>query len=211
MMLRLLANKICLVAPLLAVLSQAHDGLVHETASVPRGWQLIGDADQSEYLQLSIALAQPRLGELKKRVAEISDIEHVEFGSHLTQRQLQEYQKPDDASVSSVLDWLSAADITDTSMESAWVRINATVGAINSLLDCKLSEYETPLSARVYRTTEYSLPSGLSRHIQFVYPVTQFIEVSPQRTREDKDDTAIVPRQATSKYKVYCISAWGRY
>jgi tripeptidyl-peptidase-1 len=111
----------------------------------------------------------------------ISDINNVEFGAHLTQAQLQEYQKPDDASSSMVLEWLRQAGIEEARLESSWIRFHATIGSINSLLGCKLSEYETPRNARLYRTTEYSLPDDLIKHVQLVYPVTQFVETKTRR------------------------------
>lgn len=194
-----LLATIFLAAPFLEAFAQAHKTLLHETASVPRGWNIVGDADESSYLQLSIALAQPRLGELKRRVAEISNINHVDFGAHLTQSQLQEYQKFDEESASRVIEWLHQAGVEDAYLDSAWVRLNATVGVINSLLECKLEEYETPLNARVYRTTEYSLPSDLASQIQFVYPVTQFIEMSPKGPQLQDDDAEIMRRQASSE------------
>lgn len=189
-------------APLLVAALKAADVTVHETSIVPHGWQLIGAADHSRHLELSVALSQPRLGELKKRLAEISDPKHVDYGAHLTQAQVKEYQKPDATGSSAVLRWLSQAGIEDAYLDYAWIRFNATVSQVNSLLRCELEEYGTPRDARVYRTTEYSLPTDLSQYIQFVYPVSQFIDTAKRQVAQEEDGLRIRRRQDSSKGKL---------
>jgi tripeptidyl-peptidase I len=184
-----------------ALAAQGRETIVHETSSMPQGWRLLGDADESAYLQLSIALSQPRLGELKRRVAEISDINSADFGAHLTQIQLQKYQAPGDESTSAVFRWLDQAGIEEMYADGAWIRFNATVRSVNILLDCKLDEYETPTHGRVYRTTEYSLPAELASHVQFVFPTTQFIDSSPSEPLQDEENFNIAPRQASGKQR----------
>ncbi|KAH8895492.1 tripeptidyl-peptidase sed4 [Thozetella sp. PMI_491] len=192
-----------LASPLLAATSRIYDTHVHEIASVPRSWQLIGDADKAATLDLSIALTQPRLGELKTRLEEISDIDHISFGQHLTQNVLKEYQQPDEGSTAAVVQWLRQADIQEVSLSSSWVRFNATVEAISRLLKCELKEYMTPRGARVYRATEYSLPNSFIRHVQFVYPIAQFIETSPD-TRPMLDSNRVGVRRRQSSIPPAC-------
>ncbi|KAH6658201.1 tripeptidyl-peptidase sed4 [Truncatella angustata] len=187
-----------LAAPILAAVTRAHEIVVHETATVPQGWQLVGDADESAYLELSIALTQPWLGELKKRLAETSNPDHANFGAHLGRIQLQKYQRTDHQSTSAVLAWLRQAGVHETYLDTAWIRFNATIQSINSLLNCELMEYETPRAARVYRATDYGLPSDLVQHIQFIYPVTQFIETSPRAQPPHHEDVVEVTRRQAS-------------
>ncbi|KAK6086380.1 tripeptidyl-peptidase sed4 [Seiridium cupressi] len=192
-----LLAALCLAAPLLAAKPEGDETLVYETATVPQGWRRVGDADESTTLQLSVALVQPRLDELKKRVAEISDIDNADFGTHLTQTQLKEYQRPDDDAASAILEWLSVAGVEDARLDSAWIRFNATIREVNALLNCTLDAYETPQNAHVYRTTEYTLPIDLVPHVQFVYPVTQFIETKRRGASLDEDSNQLEARQAS--------------
>lgn len=174
---------------------------VHEKASAPRDWHLVGPADDAATVQLTIALAQPGLAELKRRLAVISDIESPDFGLHLSKAQARSYQKPEESAVKAVSQWLTKGGAEDVQVNSAYVYFNADVKTANSLLGCNLSEYQSPQGRQAYRATEYSLPSDLARYIRFVYPVTQFIEMPSKRraVAESAEDLSILRRQASCK------------
>ncbi|RDW91747.1 hypothetical protein BP5796_01141 [Coleophoma crateriformis] len=175
---------------------------IHETAlAVPNDWTYIQRAEPSLVIRLSVALVQPYLGDLRKRLDTISNPSHQDFGSHLSKDQLRQYQLPHNDAVDSVVIWLENHDIVDFREEGAWVHFNASVASINSLLHCELGKYENDAFQTVYRASEYSLPSDLVEHVNFIYPITQFVG-SPKRRpavrlRED-DNHGIEARQTTT-------------
>ncbi|KAL1864334.1 hypothetical protein Daus18300_007758 [Diaporthe australafricana] len=174
---------------------------VHETAIVPSDWKYVGQPEvDTTVTRVSISLQQPGLDELRRRLDQISDIDNADYGAHLSRGQLEAYQEPAAEAVHNVMDWLSEHGIEDRLAQKYWISFNATVGLVNSLLRCNLSEYETPRSQRVLRATEYSLPSELAQHIQFVYPLTQFLESSARRNFNDEGsmDVARASRRQAS-------------
>jgi tripeptidyl-peptidase I len=208
MSLRLLAAAALWLAPVSCTQSQ-----IHETASAPSNWQLVGRASQAAYVRLSVALSQPGLSELKKRLSEISDLDNPDFGAHLSKARIRDYRKPDGAALESVYTWLTQGGAEDVQVDSTYIHFNANVKTANSLLDCTFSEYQSPRGVRVYRATEYSLPSELAPHIRFVYPVTQFIE-TPEKGRanaETEQEHSVSRRQTSSKNKETGLPCYYRF
>ncbi|KAJ0104179.1 hypothetical protein J7T55_000530 [Diaporthe amygdali] len=189
---------------LLATATQARPAsqwTIHETATVPSGWKYVGQPDvDTTVTRVSISLQQPGLDELRRRLDQISDINNAEYGAHLSSSQLAAYQEPAAEAMQDVMEWLSAHGIEDRLAQKSWVSFNASVGTVNSLLKCNLAEYTTPESRRVLRTTEYSLPSDLAHHIQFVYPLTQFVESSARKNFNEQRgvDLARTSRRQTA-------------
>lgn len=191
-------------ALLMATATQARPAdkwTVHETATVPSGWKYLGQPEvDTTVTRISISLRQPGLDELRLRLDQISDVDNADYGAHLSRSQLDAYQEPAAGAVQDIMKWLSGHGIEDRLVQKSWVSFNASVGLVNSLLRCNLSEYETPQSHRVLRTTEYSLPSDLAQNIQFIYPLTQFLESSAKTNFNERRgvDTAKSSRRQTT-------------
>lgn len=171
---------------------------VHETMTVPSGWKYLGQPEvDTTIARVSISLRQPGLDELRRRLDQISDIDRADYGAHLSRSQLDAYREPSAGAVDDVMEWLSEHGIEDRLVQKSWISFNASVGVVNSLLRCNISEYETPQSHQVLRATEYSLPSDLAQHIQFVYPLTQFLESSAKESFNERRfvDTARTSRR----------------
>ncbi|KAI1840913.1 hypothetical protein JX265_013409 [Neoarthrinium moseri] len=171
---------------------------VLETAIVPQDWKLIGPAEGSLYVQLSVALAQPGLGELKKRLADTSNIKNSEFGKHLTKLQVEQYSSPRDDTVSSVVGWLTGSNVEEIRAESAWVHFAGPVETMNEILKCEFNQYVSPSGNLVLRALEYSIPNHLAGDIQFIYPTTQFVEASKVKPVQELATQDLIRRQAQS-------------
>lgn len=175
-----------LLATLLQICTSDAKFALHEKARdhSANDWKLLGPADLSTQLSLSIALKQPGLQELRARLDEISNPSHQDYGAHLTRKSVRRYAEAPDAAVDTVVAWLVENDITDvqTTTQTAWIRFNATVGQVNTLLNCNMSRYQG-LHGVSYRSTEYSLPEELLNLVDYVYPVTQFTANTSKKTR----------------------------
>ncbi|TEA17819.1 Tripeptidyl-peptidase sed2 [Colletotrichum sidae] len=180
-------------------LSQPTNGghVLHESvAQLPQGWRRVAAADNVLAVKLSMALKQPGLSELKARLEVTSDPSHVEYGAHVSRDVMKRFQEPAAAAYDAVSSWLQAYDIQDYSLDGAWVRLNTTVGKANRLLDCKFAEYQFDDETPVLRATEYSLPTRVSDLVDFVFPVSQFVNKPPRR-RDMIEESVKVKRQST--------------
>ncbi|GKT50031.1 tripeptidyl-peptidase sed3 [Colletotrichum spaethianum] len=170
---------------------------VHESVKqLPQGWRHVAPAHDLNTVRLSVALKQPGLSELKARLEVTSDPNHSEYGSHISRDLLRYFQQPSADSYSEVASWLQANDIHDFVLDGTGVRLNTTVAKANHLLDCKFSKYQYNDGKVVLRAKEYKLPAQLSEHVEFVYPVTQFVRMPPRREIRMRN-TGKTKRQST--------------
>lgn len=172
---------------------------VFESAKqLPQGWRLIGPAEDRLPLRLSIALKQPGLSDLKARLEVTSDPAAAEYGAHVSRDAMEAYQEPGEEAYHVVASWLEDYGIYDFKRDGAWVRFNTTVGGANRLLDCRFAQYRYGGEEPALRAREYALPARLAEHIDFVFPVTQFLS-RPPRIQDSVRDVAKVKRADTSK------------
>lgn len=192
----------------LLVLLQAYAAdarsVVYETAPahLPNGWKHLGPASDTAKLSLSIALKQPGLEELRKRLDQISNPSHQTYGAHLSKDEVHQYRQVSASAVDTVLSWLQDNDVTEFAVEDAWVNFNATVADVNTLLSCTMSRYQVTGTLDVlYRALEYSLPEELLDSVDYVYPVTQFMTRKrskspsvPSSIAKRSDSKSLTPR-----------------
>lgn len=181
--------------------------VVHETApsQLPSDWTYAGPAADSESLSLSVALKQPGLQELRARLDDISNPSHKDYGQHVSRDLLSRYQAVPDLAVEQVVSWLEEYDVSEIKVDGTWVRFNATVGQVEELLVCKMSKYyRDGSSTAVYRAQQYGLPEKLLGSIDYVYPVTQFMNRNQNKRSSvvshsvgRRSESSISPRAGT--------------
>ncbi|OBR11122.1 Tripeptidyl-peptidase sed4 [Colletotrichum higginsianum IMI 349063] len=171
--------------------------VVHESVEqLPRGWRHVAPAEDLNTVRLSVALKQPGLSELKARLEVTSDPSHSQYGAHVSRDLLKYFQEPEAESFSAVASWLQSNDIPNFVRDGPWVRLNTTVGKANRLLDCKFAKYQYNTGDVVLRAKEYTLPARLLEHVDFVYPVSQFVSKPPRREIKMRD-SGMTKRQST--------------
>ncbi|KAF9880405.1 hypothetical protein CkaCkLH20_02359 [Colletotrichum karsti] len=170
---------------------------VHESVSqLPPGWRHVAPGHEFLTVRLSVALKQPGLSELKKRLEDVSDPAHPEYGAHVSRDVMKAFQEPSEDAYAVVSSWLQAYEIHDFKQDGPWVRLNTTVGKANRLLDCKFSKYQYNTDKPVLRAKEYTIPARLAEHVDFVFPVSQFVS-KPPRQQDSVQDVTKAKRAST--------------
>lgn len=164
--------------------------VLHESVrTLPEGWTLRSRVHGSERVSLSVALRSAGMDGLKARLLRNSDPAHPEYGRHMTRDEVLAAHAPSAQSVEAVQSWLEAAGVTERLAEGAWVHFNTTVGKANELLQTALGWYvfDDDESRAVVRAMGYSLPGSLARdHVDFVYPVTNFVPPTWAKARTER-------------------------
>lgn len=156
-------------------LSTQRFAIIESRSTIPDGWELYKKPNGSDQLTLSIALKQPGLATLKNRLLQMSQPGSAEFGKHLSKDEIQVYRQPDQASVVTVFSWLESNNITDAQLQDAWIRFNATVDQVDSMLHADLGYYTFEYREPLLRTQEYSVPTSIAKHIDFIFPLNHFM------------------------------------
>ncbi|KAF8880201.1 peptidase S8/S53 domain-containing protein [Infundibulicybe gibba] len=171
-------------------LSRRWDDLVEKHAWVqpPRGWVYASAAPPDHTFDMRIGLKQDKLDTLIATLMETSDPNHEKYGAHLTKEETEALVAPHPDSVEAVEAWLQhhGIDIEDAVSRSGggeWVTIRVSVAQAERMLGAKYGVYHHAGSSEsVVRTTSYSLPKDLHRHINVVAPTTYFGTLRSMRT-----------------------------
>lgn len=142
-----------------------------ETHLAPPSFQRIGDAPRDHKFTLTIALTQPRIGELLDAAAAIANPANARYGAHLTKEEADAFSAPDAASVEAVTQWLQSQSLTgewsDTSDSVAIADVS--IAKADQMLDTTYGVFQQQDGSEVYRTESYKLPQFLHEHVDFVH------------------------------------------
>ncbi|KAJ3553439.1 hypothetical protein NM688_g3616 [Phlebia brevispora] len=158
---------------------------LHEyITKVPAGFVDNGPANPDSILDLRIALVQNNKDGLIEALHNISTPGHPLYGQHLSVEEVAAFNAPAQETVTAVNAWLQAAGLNATANTLAgdWLELNTTVSAANALLDANFSLFtNTETGNQTIRTLNYSIPTDLIGHVQFVHPTISFVAaLSPQ-------------------------------
>ncbi len=85
---------------------------------------------------------------------------------------------PKPESVKVITDWLSKTNIKANviSPSGDMLRVNVSVQTANALLAANYTEFKDQTTDQtIVRTLSYSLPVEVQKHLQFIYPTTQYV------------------------------------
>jgi tripeptidyl-peptidase I len=171
------------ILSLLVTIVNAKSTVFESLHDVPTGFKRAAIPDPSTIIPLKISLVQPRKDAFEQRVMEISTPGHELYGEHMNRLEIRTWLKPEDIAVKNVLDWLQAQNVTELDHDNDWVHINTSVSTAEKLLDTKFYLYANERTGDAgIRTTEYSLPIELQKHINMVQPTTRFPSITVQRS-----------------------------
>ncbi|KAF4450253.1 hypothetical protein F53441_6535 [Fusarium austroafricanum] len=165
-----------LTALALTGLSTAKLIKLEDTPVLPVGWEKIDQSvDSNHPLQLSIALRQPDIGNLKTSLRK-RDCTSGNIQRHLTQQEALALRIPDEKDVDQVLVWLKSKGIAaKATPDKDWVHVKTTVKAAQDLLDTEIGFYKFEEQKPVLRTKQYSVPESVAESISFIHPIANFM------------------------------------
>lgn len=198
--------SLVLSSPLLGVTKSCTHS-VKEEVYPPNGWIIHSDAPAEQVVKIQIYLPQPNFNQLEQALYQVSDPDHDNYGQHLSKADVESLVAPSPDSLSLVDEWLVShgLDVSSLSRSSArdWVSINVPVAKAEEMLRtvCSRVLYHAGLlliqilSPKKYhvwkhlasgttliRTTSYSLPTALHRHVDVIQPTTSFARAGPFST-----------------------------
>ena len=116
-------------------------------------------------------------------VRTVSDPDHIRYGQHLSQADVDELVKPSAKASELVAEWLAEHGIEEKDCEFSgskdFISIPLPVEEVENLLATEYSIYEHEDGTRLVRTAEWSLPEHLHEHIATIQPTTAFLRANP--------------------------------
>ncbi|KAN0134254.1 Peptidase S8/S53 domain containing protein [Lactarius tabidus] len=200
-----------LLLVLASVVCGAPQGLkLRQSVASPRNWVNLGRAPRTHVVPLRIALPQPRFSELEQHLAEISNPSHARYGEHLSKAEVEALVAPHASSVDAVYGWLESHGVQREACHRSpagdWVTVRVPVAQAEEMLGTEFRVWQHTLDGDVLvRTTEYSLPAHLDKHIELVQPTTAFYRTKSHDTTFRFSpilDTAPPPASSSGKISV---------
>lgn len=166
-----------LAASAIAAPSGVH--VIHEKRDyVPDAWAKRGKLDSRAILPIKIALTQSNLHRGEDVLMEVSDPTSPKYGEHWTADQVADFFAPAEATVNAVKEWLTASGIDASrisqSRSKGWLNFKASVAEAERLLKTEYYGYEHESGQPHVACHEYSIPSHLREHIDFITPTVHF-------------------------------------
>ncbi|KAJ3519333.1 hypothetical protein NM688_g9316 [Phlebia brevispora] len=159
-------------------------------SSIPSGFVDNGPADPNSFLDLRIALVQGDSGGLIEALHNISTPGNPSFGQHLSSNETAKFTAPSPQAVAAVSSWLQGAALNASTITPArdWLQFNTTVSIANELLGANFSVFtHRATGEQVVRTLNYSVPTDLVGHIDFVHPTISVIAlINVERDKANK-------------------------
>ncbi|KAJ7111426.1 family S53 protease [Mycena epipterygia] len=152
--------------------------VVHEARAEPaRGFVDSGIAPAATELTLRIGLRPNNITGLEAALYAVSDPASPLYGQHLTAEEVSQFVRPTEQTVSAVSEWLLENGISSKAIAHAGETLQIVIPVVkaNQILSTQFSVFthvETGITS--IRTLEYSIPSTLFHHIDFVHPTTSF-------------------------------------
>ncbi|MCJ1403415.1 hypothetical protein MMC11_006638 [Xylographa trunciseda] len=161
---------------------------------VPEYWICEGTAPLDHVIRLKIGLRSAGSNELERHLHEISDPSHSRYGQHLSEVEVRSLTAPDSRTHNLVERWLQEHGIEDPQYNLAkdWITVSIPVRTVNRLLNTEYQVYrhlEEP-DEPLIRTSHWSLPIHLHRHIDVIQPTNSFFRPRSRRSQSWKRDSS---------------------
>ncbi|TFK60883.1 subtilisin-like protein [Pluteus cervinus] len=146
---------------------------------LPAGWMRIDQHNASKPLQLRIGLTQSNLSKLEELLHDVSHPDSTNYGKHWSPARIAKAFQPSKRSTDEVKLWLSQSGVDEgrvgISKSGNWIHVNSTVGEVEKLLNAQYFVYRHEESGEMHLgCEEYSLPSHITPHIDFITPTVHF-------------------------------------
>ncbi|KAM6481931.1 putative alkaline serine protease AorO [Trichoderma sp. SZMC 28011] len=161
-----------------ALASNSAPRVLHESREAKHQlsqWQKLDKLPPDTIVPVRLALKQGNTDRGKDLLMEISNHTSEKYGQHLTQEEIVELFAPANESINAVKSWLVASGISSGAIKipksKGWLYFDATVAQLEAALETEYHVYNHLSSGSShFGTHEYSLPSDVSEHVDFIMP-----------------------------------------
>lgn len=145
---------------------------------VPHGWEIHSAAPANQKINMHIGLTEQNMGVLQKRLLEMSDPSHADYGKHMSKTEIDELVAPSKSTMDSVTSWLTSHGIKAGEISNGMLPITITVAQAEKMLGTKYHIYHHAEHDKyTIRTTEYSVPKNVHSEITMIQPTTMFSDM----------------------------------
>ena len=162
-----------------AVASPASTHVLHEKREhLPPGWWRHHKLPGHHRLPIRIGLTQSNLDKADDYLMQVSHPTSEKYAQHWTAKQVAETFAPSQATVDTVIGWLTSAGIAperlSRSQSLGWINFDASVDEAESLLKTEFHVYMHMSGEPHIGCNGYSVPAHVKQHVDFITPTVHF-------------------------------------
>mmetsp|Transcript_23920 Transcript_23920/g.35114 ORF Transcript_23920/g.35114 Transcript_23920/m.35114 type:complete len:541 (-) Transcript_23920:212-1834(-) len=143
-----------------------------------RGKEWIVDSQSSvegKFIELTFAVKHRNIEELKHRLIDISSPKSENYGKLLSLEDIENIVRPPAESFDAVSSYLREFGVYNISISSGFLRAHVAVRTAEKILSATYRTYmHSRLGQQTLRCEEYSLPTTVADHVDFVAPTVNF-------------------------------------
>ncbi|KAB8298595.1 hypothetical protein EYC80_000774 [Monilinia laxa] len=190
-----------LCAGLLSQALPAYAAVMEKLAAAPSGWTA-SETDSSSAIILTVGLAMQNIDKLESKLLAVSTPGNAEYGQHLDADEANAYFGPSTGANDAVTSWLTGAGAQNIVSDGHTITFATTIEKANSILNASFQTYTNNGVSKV-RTTHYSVPDDVAKHIDLIFPTTYFgktVANAPTKISKRATPATSAPIGACSKY-----------
>jgi tripeptidyl-peptidase-1 len=170
-----------------------------------KDWKIQGPAQDSDLVQLLIAVNERNQDTLQTILREVSDIHHPKYGQHLSFEEIGRLMK-NQVALDAIENFLkfNGVDSFEVTPNGEFITVDMTVAQASSMLSTNFFRFESPATKQtIVRALQYTIPEVLREHITIVanvisFPITLtpspiFAAVTPQPKSVDATNGSVYP------------------
>ncbi|KAG4025185.1 hypothetical protein MFRU_064g00220 [Monilinia fructicola] len=161
-----------LCAGLLSQALPAYAAVMEKLAAAPSGWTA-SETDSSSAIVLTVGLAMENIDKLESKLLAVSTPGNAEYGKHLDADEANALFGPSAGANDAVTSWLTGAGAQNIVSDGHTITFATTIEKANSILNASFQTYTNNGVSKV-RTTHYSVPDDVAKHIDLIFPTTYF-------------------------------------
>jgi len=154
--------------------------VVHERLeTIPSRFVHNGAAPPTQVLYLRLALVQSDRAGLEDALMAVSTPGDAQYGQFLSKEEVEAFVAPSQETSDAVTRFLSDNGLTASKVTPAgdWLSINVTVVQANELFAAQFDSFiDNSTGETTVRTLEYSIPTDLKGHLDFVHPTIACVQ-----------------------------------
>lgn len=146
---------------------------VSSHALASQGWTTTGQLPSQQELTLEIGLTLQNTDKMIEKLLDVSNPKSPNYGKWLDREAANGLVQPEKEANEAVMSWLAQEGITKMASDGTWVTFKTDLSTANRILAADFKQYRRHGVSKI-RTTSYSVPQQVAKHVDLIHPTTFF-------------------------------------
>jgi tripeptidyl-peptidase-1 len=172
---------------------------VSSHALASQGWTTAAELPAQQELTLEIGLTLQNTDKMIEKLLDVSNPKSPNYGKWLDREAANALVQPEQEANDAVMSWLAQEGVTKMASDGTWVTFKTDLATANRILAADFKQYRRQGVSKI-RTTSYSVPQQVAKHVDLIHPTTFFGKTEAYRPVLDRRQAPQQPKPAGTAY-----------